>query len=214
MRIFAALLVVASLTCTEAAYLPTKDRYIRDVLPPNHTLSTISWTLPIIEGGEEYTFNGTIEEVYAQVNDQRAKLGFGPLDDPLNDSTHTKEMEVGDILQGRSLNHTECRIGLLGAASSEKVLNGIKYINKLRTKCSNGPGPGNCGRISCSWNSAIYWCNDKPVASELYDCSSFAKYAQAIYDECSYQVGLSLDLVWGQAWDTDNFRVIIGLDHC
>ncbi|CAP67483.1 uncharacterized protein PODANS_6_11385 [Podospora anserina S mat+] len=24
----------------------------------------------------------------------------------------------------------------------------------------NGPGPNNCGRVSCGYNAAIYWCND------------------------------------------------------
>ncbi|KAI0157469.1 hypothetical protein GGR57DRAFT_501085 [Xylariaceae sp. FL1272] len=214
MRIFAALLTVASLRCTQGASLPPEALSVRNGLPPNHTLSTISWTLPIVEGGEEYTFNGTIEEVFAQVNDERAKQGLGPLDDPLSNSTHIEEMGVGNLIQDRSLTRTECKVGLLGAAASEKIQSGIKYLGKLKTKCRNGAGPGNCGRISCSWNSAIYWCNDKSVDSENYDCSSFAPYAQAIFDECSYRVGLDLDLVWGQAWDTDNFRVIIGLDHC
>jgi hypothetical protein len=40
------------------------------------------------------------------------------------------------------------------------IINGIEYLGKVRGVPTNGPGPGNCGRVSCSSNSAIWWCND------------------------------------------------------
>lgn len=40
------------------------------------------------------------------------------------------------------------------------ISDGVIYLRGVKGKPKNGPGPGNCGRVSCSYNSAIYWCND------------------------------------------------------
>lgn len=37
---------------------------------------------------------------------------------------------------------------------------GIAYLKSVTGTPVNGPGPGTCNRVSCSYNSAIYWCND------------------------------------------------------
>ena len=37
---------------------------------------------------------------------------------------------------------------------------GIEYLRGVPGKPASGPGPGNCGRVSCWGESAIYWCND------------------------------------------------------
>lgn len=48
-------------------------------------------------------------------------------------------------------------------AISSRIKEGIRYLRGVNGKPSNGPGPGNCGRVSCSYNSAIWWCNDVSV---------------------------------------------------
>lgn len=45
-------------------------------------------------------------------------------------------------------------------AGKVTIVWGINYLRSITGKPKNGPGPNNCGRVSCSWNSAIYWCND------------------------------------------------------
>lgn len=42
----------------------------------------------------------------------------------------------------------------------EYIQRGIDYLRHVPFQPTNGPGPGNCGRVNCSWNSAIWWCND------------------------------------------------------
>lgn len=42
----------------------------------------------------------------------------------------------------------------------EPIVEGISYLRGVPGSPSNGPGPGNCGRVSCSYESAIWWCND------------------------------------------------------
>ena len=45
-------------------------------------------------------------------------------------------------------------------ASEYYISQGVDYLSDLPGKPSNGPGPGECGRVSCSWSAAIWWCND------------------------------------------------------
>ncbi|PHH71012.1 hypothetical protein CDD82_6780 [Ophiocordyceps australis] len=40
------------------------------------------------------------------------------------------------------------------------IKKGIKRLKRVRGYPVNGPGPGKCGRVSCSYDSAIWWCND------------------------------------------------------
>jgi len=52
-------------------------------------------------------------------------------------------------------------------AGGNAIQDGINYLRRLSGRPSNGPGPGACGRVSCSYNSAIYWCNDVSAPSML-----------------------------------------------
>ncbi|KAM0226784.1 hypothetical protein ACHAPO_012081 [Fusarium lateritium] len=40
------------------------------------------------------------------------------------------------------------------------IATSIDYMRTIQGKPMNGPGPGTCGRVSCSQNAAIWWCND------------------------------------------------------
>ena len=37
---------------------------------------------------------------------------------------------------------------------------GAIYLARLDGQPHAGPGPGECSRVSCEWNSGITWCND------------------------------------------------------
>jgi hypothetical protein len=40
------------------------------------------------------------------------------------------------------------------------IVAAIPYLRHVPGKPSNGPGPMNCGRISCSLDTGIFWCNN------------------------------------------------------
>jgi len=50
--------------------------------------------------------------------------------------------------------------GPWATASLQRIKEGIDYLRGVPGKPVLGPGPGTCKRVSCSYNSAIYWCND------------------------------------------------------
>lgn len=47
-----------------------------------------------------------------------------------------------------------------GHTSGWRVKQGIEYLGTVAGTPTEGPGPGACGRVSCSYGAAIYWCND------------------------------------------------------
>lgn len=57
-----------------------------------------------------------------------------------------------------------CNIGG-GRASSYRIKQGIEYLGTVPGSPGQGPGPGSCGRVSCSYGAAIYWCNDVSALS-------------------------------------------------
>lgn len=40
------------------------------------------------------------------------------------------------------------------------IRDGIKHLRSVPGKPVASPGPAACGRVSCSYKSAIWWCND------------------------------------------------------
>ncbi|KAG6149182.1 hypothetical protein E4U35_007634 [Claviceps purpurea] len=95
------------------------------------------------------------------------------------------------------------------------ILDGIMYLEGLSAKPTIGPGPGNCSRVSCSYEAAIWWCNDNSEKLELNSFNEIVDGAEAIMDEClSY--GLIMDRMGGQAFMPGNWNVIVrqDKDHC
>ncbi|KAK4651475.1 hypothetical protein QC762_603365 [Podospora pseudocomata] len=69
----------------------------------------------------------------------------------------------------------DCNVPGDGDAKRTQIGIGVMYLSRLSGTAVNGPGPENCGRVSCSWNSATIWCNNTQIASA----------AQYIVDQCS-----------------------------
>ena len=73
-----------------------------------------------------------------------------------------------------------------GVASTDRIIDGIAYLRSVTTQPSWGPGPGNCGRVSCSWNSAIWACNEHTTEFTLPNFGLVADCAQLIVNFCSF----------------------------
>jgi len=120
-----------------------------------------------LPGQPTVTLNGTIQEVVSQLLDLNPDWTE---DDFIFNSTDS-EVETNRTafnLTGRSpgdaIFRQKCFAPWTNAFSND-IGDGINYLYGLDSKLKNsppgnGPGPGNCGRVSCSWESAIWWCND------------------------------------------------------
>jgi len=45
-------------------------------------------------------------------------------------------------------------------ARSLRIYQGTLYLDGLKDTPTMAPGPRECARVSCSWDSAIWWCSD------------------------------------------------------
>jgi hypothetical protein len=57
------------------------------------------------------------------------------------------------------------------AVSYEGALKEALRLYGVKGTPQNGPGPGNCGRVGCSYGTAIIWCNDVSTLSVLPEWS-------------------------------------------
>lgn len=73
-----------------------------------------------------------------------------------------------------------------GASISRAALSDdVNYLKMLpdKTICTNKPR--SCGRISCSWTTAIVICNTDNNDFNPRPCNTFGDYAKWILDHCS-----------------------------
>lgn len=117
----------------------------------------IEWNLEVFPG-QPMALNGTIQEAVAQA------VQINPEYKTVNDSNAARD--VGK-LQKRKYTNWDGRPNCnpdptWGWANWDWIHNGAQYLDNIHdgSRPGEGPGPGKCGRVSCAWSSAIYWCND------------------------------------------------------
>lgn len=112
--------------------------------------------------------NGTIEQVHSQlleINPSYEAEVFEERGDilafPTNATAATAATDVTEpTAVARSAQIFKINCGGYAPASTERIEDGISYLNRIAGRPKNGPGPNSCGRVSCSYNSSIWWCND------------------------------------------------------
>ncbi|KAE8332881.1 hypothetical protein BDV39DRAFT_199883 [Aspergillus sergii] len=73
-------------------------------------------------------------------------------------------------------------------ADYKAVKGGIDYLNGVGG--TPVEDPNKCGRVSCSYNSAIYMCNWTNEKQALKSFATLASGAQAILDKCTNDLGV------------------------
>ncbi|PIG87409.1 hypothetical protein AARAC_007459 [Aspergillus arachidicola] len=87
---------------------------------------------------------------------------------------------------------------------------GIKYLRGVPGKPQRGPGPGSCGQVSCSWSSAIWWCNDNTFTKVLPSFNNIADGAQLIKNTCLH----GGQMFSGQDSHNDKWSTIVRWHKC
>ena len=84
-------------------------------------------------------------------------------------------------------------------------------MKNMRGDCRGRPGPGACDRVSCSWGSAIYYCNDN--RHEIWEpCRWIGDVAHSIVSKCADRGANGRTL--GQAFDRRQWNVIVAAGDC
>lgn len=104
------------------------------------------------------TMNGTVQQIYQQILEINPEYEseFGPV---WNATAPTPdEIWRANFAAERRETWSDC--GHWDPARAEAIWEGINHLNHVSGRPLSRPGPGVCGRVSCSYDSAIWWCND------------------------------------------------------
>ncbi|KGO38353.1 hypothetical protein PEX1_068910 [Penicillium expansum] len=163
-----------------------------------------SWEVETKPGGPKVILNGTVQEIYAELININPTydLDFAAMPAQAIVDTNNETSHLHKRLDVTCNNYDQ--------AISSRIKEGIRYLRGVNGKPSNGPGPGNCGRVSCSYNSAIWWCNDNTSPKTLGGFNNIADSAQVIINQC----GPTEVYVSGEENHGDKWRGIVRRSPC
>ncbi|KAG4424737.1 hypothetical protein IFR04_002085 [Cadophora malorum] len=157
--------------------------------------------------GVAVNHTGTIQQVFAQLDAEDNDFKLSELG-----ARDVSELHPRVASYMTDINCIPVRGQNWGRANQGAIREGINYLRRGSLAC--GVNAHSCARVSCSWDSGIYFCNNNNY-NLRYPCFQIADYAQAILDKCKYQKNLFADKeVGGQAWDNGNWNVPVHKDRC
>ncbi|KHN96026.1 uncharacterized protein MAM_06131 [Metarhizium album ARSEF 1941] len=177
-----------------------------------HARGGVTWTGEVLPG-KNFTFSGTIQEVQAQILAQNPSY----FDQYVNvtDSepeTHLERRWTEKQPPDCSYGHYMRRIYAVAAADGAVTHAELKAKHGGTALCGapprRGPGLGGCSRVSCSWGSQMWLCNDNDYHLDL-PCTEVASALLELSNVCYFVQEGGDTQVQGQLFTTDNWNVII-----
>ncbi|KAG6086019.1 hypothetical protein E4U15_000979 [Claviceps sp. LM218 group G6] len=172
----------------------------------NYGVESLSWNIHLDPRDNPITLNGTIEQVISEAKKLNPRWGQdlekrNPLPD--DDAPWRDNVWVSRVVCTNS--------GVWKPAKAVRILEGIDYLSKISAKLTLGPGPGKCSRVSCSYKSAIWWCNNRTKELILNNFDPIISAARAILKDCEKH-----GTVCGQADMPPEWQVIVrqDMDNC
>ncbi|RMX87630.1 hypothetical protein D0868_14951 [Hortaea werneckii] len=185
----------------------------------------MSYIGPAFDGGDDVELQGTIESVAAQLRDINPDWHPGVVGKNTPSKTDTaKRAEVSPNTTLLSKGFAEviadkfdqispplCNDDLGGQryARTRILSNGADYLKGLNGNCRQPPR--SCGRVSCSYDAGISFCNDGN--NDIYvPCAELGRRVDGIVGLCGD--GGTRMFTKGQVFDTDNWNVIAARSDC
>ncbi|KAK1658320.1 hypothetical protein BDP55DRAFT_698437 [Colletotrichum godetiae] len=175
-------------------------------------LMTVEWEVQAHPGGENLTLTGTVEEVLKELRiinpnyDQDFGITTLSFTEAIDAAIESAVTQADDVFKDAPVNCAG-----YDDADRKRLAQGARYLLDVQGKPTRGPGPGSCGRVSCSWNAAIYWCNMDSKAKTINSFKEISDGAYHVINKCYRGVGI---LVSGRAFHKDNWTVVGRWDRC
>lgn len=125
---------------------------------PGYNITTLEWNVQV--GNETITIPGTVEKVMAHLDVHHPEHAAEIHKAAAANFQMTQSSSSSPLVRrtNYSMGYTYCDLGTPVATIGD-ISQGIAYLNTVRGSPTNGPGPNNCGQVSCAYDSAIWWCN-------------------------------------------------------
>jgi len=133
---------------------------------PGYAVQEVAWEVQATPGGPYLRLNGTVQEVFNQLRQVNPTFDtdFGIDLDSSNRRTRITTSSANSKYQVESNTCLPDR----DTANLDIILNeGIPYLRSVPGQPGES-GRGVCGRVSCSWKSAIWWCIDVSLMSSFF----------------------------------------------
>ncbi|KAK4443123.1 hypothetical protein QBC34DRAFT_337448 [Podospora aff. communis PSN243] len=167
---------------------------------PGYTIVPQLWEIEVAPG-QIATLNGTVQEVIAQA--KAINPNYTLPDPPATVPRRRSQLSRREV---KFCNN-------FGRAEIGPILEGVRYLKSLGGQASLGPGPGRCSRVSCSWDSAIYWCNDN-TGSKSVTWDGLANSAAHITEVCPWVGSDQYQYVSGQNFERTLWNTLVREDDC
>ncbi|KAK1781361.1 hypothetical protein QBC45DRAFT_65059 [Copromyces sp. CBS 386.78] len=206
--------ILAILQAIPSSALPASDAKSAPGPIPGYGIEDITWEVKAHPDGPTMNVTGTIQQVFDALDkaNPNFRQDFGITDSSVLAATteSASSYEVERVI---------CNV--FDYARKDATQDGINHLNSVPGAPANGPGPGNCGRVSCSYASAIYWCNDNPDVKSLdsygsigwaaaqFTLDSKDKACKDIWGETPVDDGVK-----GQVFVKGNWNVVVRKDDC
>ncbi|KAK3997918.1 hypothetical protein QBC44DRAFT_303042 [Cladorrhinum sp. PSN332] len=158
------------------------------VIPAGFNIVELSWEVETTPGGPKVILNGTLEQAHEKLVEINPNWNAEYLEPVIADQNAEAKSAArsvtGDVASLQKRDWTECKTRG-GGAQTAAIRDGISYLRGLSGEARNGPGPRNCGRVSCSYSSAIWYCNNNNYAKSM-PWYHIANAAQVLLDQCSW----------------------------
>lgn len=115
------------------------------------------WTVETTPGGPNITVTGTIQDVAARLTEANPNCKRDFKIEQISASPENFEKRAYYTIKVPEICNNAKRWSY---TTSSGIRDGIDYLNKLSGTAHLGAGPNTCGRVSCSYGAAIWWCND------------------------------------------------------
>lgn len=132
---------------------------------PGYKAEVLQWEVPLSRDGRTAVLNGTVQQVYQQLLELNPdyKAEFGAVEKvPAPATAHVSRRTARALQDSEPDTWEDC--GRFDPAKTNAIYEGINHLNQVPGRPGSAPGPGVCGQVSCSYDSAIWWCNDVSIA--------------------------------------------------
>ena len=149
----------------------------------------MQWEVQAFVDGPKINITGTVEHVHSQLlkANPNYDVDFASFREHPAVDTRSVEKRFGPVCGGGGYNWQP--------ADWPHILSNIDYLRTVPGKPTMGPGPGKCARVSCSYNDAVWWCNDNTNTFSLPSFSTIADCAQVLVDRCLGALGSTGEVV-------------------
>ncbi|KAM7206551.1 hypothetical protein V8F20_002677 [Naviculisporaceae sp. PSN 640] len=175
-----------------------------------YTVVDIIWSVDAFGNGTLVNITGPVQSVYSQLEIINPDLVKN-----INASSNGTDSLFQGLKEGVRCNKSlDPNNKWWQPAVTEYIVDRIKYLRGVPGKPEASPGPGECGRVSCSYNGAIWWCNDSKEDKTLDSFGDIADCAEQIVDLCSEELAPGRARVLGQNFmpPKDDWNCIVRRD--